>query len=31
MRNLNKPLFEPVASLLVGLMIVAAMVLVWTI
>ncbi len=29
MGNLDKPSFEPVMSLLVGLMIVAAMVLVW--
>ncbi len=31
MRNLDKPSFEPVMSLLVGLMIVATMVLVWLI
>ncbi len=30
MRNLNKPSYEPVMSLLVGLTIVAAMILVWT-
>ena len=31
MRNLNKPSFEPVVSLLVGLLIIGTMMLVWVI
>ncbi len=31
MRNLNKPSFEPVMSLLVGLLIIGTMMLVWVI
>jgi hypothetical protein len=31
MRNLNKPSFEPVMSLLVGLLIIVTMMLIWVI
>ncbi len=31
MRNLNKPSYEPVMSLLVGLLIIGTMMLVWVI